>query len=297
MKPILTPQEASELDRGAQARGISATDLMERAGRAVANATIEVAGVYGRRAVVVCGRGNNGGDGYVAARHLARRGVRVDVVVIGAADEDGGAASRNRARLAEEGLAARPWDGSDRALVRADVVVDALFGTGFHGKPEGVWQEAIEAIDASPASVVAVDMPSGVDGATGAVLGSAVRAHLTVAFGAAKLGSVLLPGAERAGTVRVVDIGFPDDLVRPGIGLTEREDVAAMLPTRDVQGHKRSSGVLLVVAGSRSMTGAPALIARAAGRVGAGLVIVATPRDALPVVAAHAIEAVFLPLD
>ncbi|HJR97305.1 MAG TPA: NAD(P)H-hydrate dehydratase [Actinomycetota bacterium] len=299
MEPILTPQEASDLDRGAQARGVSAADLMERAGRAVANATIEVAGgVYGRRAVVVCGKGNNGGDGFVAARHLARRGMRVDVVAVGAADDDCGPASTNRDRLGEEGLVATPWEATraGRALARADVAVDALFGTGFHGEPEGAWQDAIDAIDASPAPVVAVDIPSGVDGATGAVLGSAVWAHLTVAFGAAKLGSVLLPGAERAGTVRVVDIGFPDDLVRPRIGLTERADVAAMLPTRELQGHKRSSGVLLVVAGSRSMTGAPALIARAAGRVGAGLVIVATPRDALPAVAAHVAEAVFLPL-
>jgi len=298
MKPILTPREASDLDRGAQAVGVSAADLMERAGRAVANATIEVAGgVYGRRVVVVCGKGNNGGDGFVAARHLARRGVRVDVVAIDSGD-DHGPASTNRARLAEEGLVALRWDGERavRALARADVAVDAIFGTGFHGKPEGAWQEAIDSIDASPAPVVAVDMPSGVDGATGAVLGSAVWAHLTVAFGAAKLGSVLLPGAERAGTIRVVDIGFPDDLVPPGIGLIEREDVAAMLPKRDLQGHKRSSGVVLVVAGSRSMTGAPALIARAAGRVGAGLVIVATPHDALPAVAAHAAEAVFLPL-
>jgi NAD(P)H-hydrate epimerase len=299
MKPILTPREASDLNRGAQARGVSADVLMERAGRAVANATIEVTGgVYDRRAVVVCGKGNNGGDGFVAARHLVRRGMRVDVLAVGPADDGDGPASTNRARLAEEGLSAIPWEGSraDRAIARADVAVDAIFGTGFHGKPEGIWQEAIEAVDASPAPVVAVDIPSGVDGANGAVVGSAVRAHLTVAFGAAKLGSVLLPGAELAGTVRVVDIGFPEDLVRPGIGLTEPEDVAAMLPTRDLQGHKRSSGVLLVVAGSRSMTGAPGLIARAAGRVGAGLVIVATPRDAVRAVAAHSAEAVFLPL-
>jgi NAD(P)H-hydrate epimerase len=141
-----------------------------------------------------------------------------------------------------------------------------------------------------------VDIPSGVDGRTGAVEGSAIWADLTVAFGAAKVGSVLLPGAERSGTVRVVDIGFPEDLLEPGIGLVEPADVASALPMRSMEGHKRSSGVLLVVAGSRRMTGAPALIARAAARVGAGLVIVAGPRDALPAVQAHATEAVFLPL-
>ncbi len=128
------------------------------------------------------------------------------------------------------------------------------------------------------------------------VEGSAVWADLTVAFGAVKVGSVLLPGAEHSGTVRVVDIGFPDDLVRPSIGLVEPADVAAVLPVRSTEGHKRSSGVLLVVAGSRRMTGAPALVARAAGRVGAGLVIVAAPEMPCSAVQAHATEAVFLPL-
>jgi NAD(P)H-hydrate epimerase len=300
MKPVLTPLEASELDRATQAEGVAAADLMERAGRAVARTAIEVAGgVYGRRAVVVCGRGNNGGDGLVAARCLAREGLGVDVLAIEPDGSDpASAASTNLARLAEAGLVAHRWDEAraGRALARADVAIDAIFGTGFHGKPEGIWQEAIDALNASRAPVVAVDIPSGVDGASGAVLGSAVRSEVTVTFGAAKLGSVLLPGAERSGTVTVVDIGFPDDLLRPRIGLTEPHDVSSAMPVRSLEGHKRSSGVLLVVAGSRSMTGAPALIARAAGRVGAGLVILATPLDAVPAVQAHSIESVFLPL-
>ena len=299
MKPVLTPQEASELDRASQDRGVSAADLMERAGRAVARAAIEVAGGgYGRRAVVLCGKGNNGGDGFVAARHLAREGMRVEVVTVDAASAGTGAAGANRARLGEQGLATIDWTPSRvrRGLARADVAVDALFGTGFHGAPEGSWREAIDALNAAPTPVVAVDIPSGVDGLTGSVEGSAVWAALTVAFGAVKAGSVLLPGAGRSGTVRVVDIGFPDDLVSPSIGLVEAADVAAVLPSRSMEGHKRSSGVLLVVAGSRRMTGAPALIARAAGRAGAGLVVVAAPSDALPAVQAHATEAVFLPL-
>jgi NAD(P)H-hydrate epimerase len=265
----------------------------------VARAAVEVAGgVYGRRAVVVCGKGNNGGDGFVAARHLAREGLRVDVVMVEAAATGSGAAGANRVRLAEQGLTVRKWLASrdERSLARADVAVDALFGTGLRGEPEGVGLEAIDALNAARAPVVAVDIPSGVDGRTGAVEGSAIWADLTVAFGAAKVGSVLLPGAERSGTVRVVDIGFPEDLLVPGIGLVEPADVASALPMRSIDGHKRSSGVLLVVAGSRRMTGAPALIARAAARAGAGLVIVAGPRDALPAVQAHATEAVFLPL-
>lgn len=299
MKPVLTPREAAELDRETQARGVTAIDLMERAGRAVARAAVEVAGgVYGSRAVVVCGSGNNGGDGLVAARHLARLGVRVDLFSIEALDERAGPGGANAARLAEQGLVARVCTSPvlADALRRADVAVDAIFGTGFHSRPGGIWAATIAELHASPAPVVAVDIPSGVDGATGATPGEAVSAVLTVAFGAVKMGTVLLPGAERAGTVRVVDIGFPDDLIRPNVGLTEAVDVAAVLPVRDLRGHKRSSGVLLVVAGSRAMTGAPALIARAAGRVGAGLVTVATPRGAVDAVGAQIAEAVFLPL-
>src|SRR5688572_8116852 len=126
MKAVLTPREAAELDRETQARGISTVDLMERAGRAVARATAEVAGgTYGRRAVRVCGPGNNGGDGIVAARHLARMGMRVDVVAVEAIDGSVGPASSNLARMSEQGLVARGLDGLEGSLARADVVVDA----------------------------------------------------------------------------------------------------------------------------------------------------------------------------
>ena len=299
MKPVLTPGEAVELDRETQARGATATDLMERAGRAVARAAVETAqGVYGRRAVVICGKGNNGGDGFVAARHLAREGMRVDVLAVEPMTEEPGPAMRNAARLREQGLVARAWTPAraEAALADADVAVDAIFGTGFHGTPDGAWAAAIDILNGSAAPVVAVDIPSGVDGASGAVDGPAVWAHLTVAFGAAKVGSVLLPGAERAGTIRVIDIGLIDALAEANVGLTEPGDVAVTLPRRPRDGHKRTSGVLLVVAGSRTMTGAPALVARAAGRVGAGLVVVAAPVDAMPAVQARVAEAVFEPL-
>jgi NAD(P)H-hydrate epimerase len=162
--------------------------------------------------------------------------------------------------------------------------------------PEGEEAAAIGALNAADVPVVAVDLPSGVDGATGAIVGDAVAADLTVTFGAAKLGAVLMPGAELAGAVRVVDIGFPDDLVVAAAFLTEPTDVVAVLPRRDADTHKRASGVLLVVAGSRSMTGAPRLIAEAAGRVGAGLIEVAAPVSALAAIQAETTEAVFLPL-
>ncbi|HEY7400166.1 MAG TPA: NAD(P)H-hydrate dehydratase [Actinomycetota bacterium] len=299
MKPVLSPEGAVRLDRATQARGVPAASLMERAGEAVARSAIDLAGgVYGRRVVAVCGKGNNGGDGLVAARHLAREGVRTTVVMIERPDDLREPAASNFRRLAEHDVRVLVPGGAalDRELARADVAIDALFGTGFRGIPEDEWAAAIGAMNACAAPVLAVDIPSGVNGANGAVEGEAVSAELTVTFGAPKVGVVLLPGAERAGTVRVVDIGFPEDLVEAEAWLTEPGDVAAILPSRGAESHKRASGVVLVVAGSRGMTGAAALLALAAGRIGAGLVTVASPSGALPQVQANLSEATFLAL-
>jgi hydroxyethylthiazole kinase-like uncharacterized protein yjeF len=298
MKPVLTPAQAMELDRAAQARGIPAGALMERAGRAVAQAAVDLlGGTYGRRAVVVCGKGNNGGDGLVAARHLARWGMAVAVVTIEVPEDLREPAATNLERLRGETTARiLTADRLPHELARADVAVDAIFGTGFRGMPEDEWATAIGELNASDAPIVAVDIPSGVDGTSGAVVGDAVAAELTVTFGAAKTGAVLLPGAERAGSLRVVDIGFPDDLLHTDLFLTEPQDVADVLPRREADTHKRASGVLTIVAGSRAMTGAPRLMAEAAGRMGAGLVVVAVPAEILPIVQAGLTEAVFVGL-
>jgi hydroxyethylthiazole kinase-like uncharacterized protein yjeF len=299
MKPVLSPAEAQALDRAAQADGVAAVDLMERAGWAVARACLDLTGgSYGRRAVVVCGKGNNGGDGFVAARHLARWGLRVVVLF---ADDPAGfrePAATNHALLAEAGVRVRRLDPGvlDRELERADVAVDAIFGTGFRGVPEGGWMAAIDGLNGAHAPVVAVDIPSGVDGTTGAVDGAAVRADLTVTFGAAKTGEVLMPGAELAGDLRVVDIGFPEERIPRTTGLTEPADVAGILPDRAPDAHKKASGTLVIVAGSRRMTGAAKLIARAAARIGAGYVVVAAPASILPVIQTELTETVFLPL-
>ncbi len=297
MKPVLTPDQATELDRATQARGTAATDLMDRAGRAVARAAVDlVGGAYGRRAVIVCGKGNNGGDGLAAARHLSRWGVVATVVLLEVGSDLREPAATHLVRLGEvDRVRVLPFSPAtlEREVARADVAIDAIFGTGFRGRPDDAWAEAIAGLVEPGVPVVAVDIPSGVDGASGAVEGVAVRADLTVTFGAAKVGAVLLPGAERAGMLRVVDIGFPDDLIRADAFLIEPEDVCAALPVRDADTHKRASGVVLIVAGSREMPGAARLIARAAGRVGAGLVTVAVPSSVLPVVGAGLTEATF----
>src|SRR5262245_40608719 len=297
MRVVLTPAEAAELDRATQARGIPGDALMEAAGREVADAALRLTGgAYGRRAVVVCGKGNNGGDGLVAARYLDGVGVRTTVLML----EEGlrEPAAANLERLGWTDVRRRPFspDALERELARSDVSVDAIFGTGFRGTAEGSPADAIAALNASSTPVVAVDIPSGVDGATGGVTGAAVRADLTVTFGAPKPGLVLLPGAAFAGIVEVEPIGFPEDLIRGDLLLVGAEDVASIVPGREPDTHKRSAGFALVVGGSRLMTGAPALAGKAAYRVGAGLVAVAVPEGVLPVVQGALREAVFVGL-
>jgi ADP-dependent NAD(P)H-hydrate dehydratase / NAD(P)H-hydrate epimerase len=297
MQALLTAAETQALDRAAAERGTSVETLMERAGYAVARAVVLLAGgAYGRRAVVVSGKGNNGGDGLVAARYLARWGAGVDVYSL--ADPSSGPSLHMLDRLRASGVAPHAFrpEGLRRALDRSDVVVDAMFGTGFRGTVEDPHAEVIRAIEASGRPVVAVDIPSGVEGDTGAVRGPAVEADVTVTFGAPKVGTVLLPGAALAGLVEVADIGFPPDLVRGDALIVEAADVAGLLPPRPPETHKRATGVVLVVAGSRTMTGAPLLVAEGAYRTGAGLVTVAVPEGVLPVVERGIAEATFLPL-
>ncbi len=297
MRFVLTPAEAADLDRATQERGISADSLMEAAGREVADAALRlVGGAYGRRAVVVCGKGNNGGDGLVAARYLDRAGVRTAVLLLDEALS--GPSATNLVRLETTSVRRRAWSrhSLERELERADVAIDAIFGTGFHGTPDGPSAEAIEGLTGSSIPLVAVDIPSGVHGETGAVEGPAVRADLTVTFGAPKPGLVLLPGATYAGIVEVEPIGFPADLIRSDLLLVEAEDVAGMLPPREPDTHKRSAGYAVVVGGSRLMTGAVALAGAAAYRAGAGLVAVAVPEGILPVTQGAVREAVFVGL-
>jgi hydroxyethylthiazole kinase-like uncharacterized protein yjeF len=244
----------------------------------------------------VCGKGNNGGDGLVAARHLDRAGVRTTVLLFG--DGFGEPGRGNLGRLEDSSVRRRPFSRAAIAheLGRADVAVDAIFGTGFRGVPEGAHAEAIEAFNASGVPVASVDIPSGVSGETGSVEGAAVRADLTVTFGAVKPGLVLLPGASYAGVVEVEQIGFPPDLIRSDLLLVEAEDVAGMVPRRELDTHKRAAGYAVVVGGSRLMTGAVALAGRAAYRAGAGLVAVGVPEGILQVTQGAVREAVFVAL-
>jgi len=266
MQPILTPTEMAEADQRTIAAGTPIEVLMERAGHAVAWEVRKLLGnAYGKRVVVVCGKGNNGGDGLVAARVLRGWGVRADVFELA------------------HGVPAAAFD---RAVERADVMVDAMFGTGFRGALEG--DAALVARRSADVATVAVDIPSGVDGLTGAVQGDAVHAMATVTFAARKPGLVFEPGRGLAGDVIVADIGIqllddaklPDEAEEGGhasVVLTDLDDVRAWLSHRaDPDTHKWQSG-LLVIGGSGGMTGAPLMASHAAIRTGAGIVWCAVP--------------------
>ncbi len=260
-------------DRAAVDAGTSTYMLMERAGRAVARAAIRlVAGRYGRRVVVVCGKGNNGGDGFVAARVLAAEGLSVRCLTL--ADGLQGAAKEHLERMIAAGISPERFDAG--RLEGADVIVDAIFGTGFRGVAEGEPARAIEAVNASEAPVVAVDIPSGVDGLTGAVSGPAVRAAVTVAMGAEKYGTALPPGLAHAGTVEVADIGIPVESSEASV--MAPVDVAGIIPVRGTDAHKRSVGSVAILAGSDGMSGAAILTSIGTMRAGAGYAtLITTP--------------------
>ena len=254
MRTVLTPAEMAAADQHAIASGTPESVLIERAGRAVARHALRMlGGAYGRRVTVVAGKGNNGADGRVAARILCASGVGVDEISIeGALDH---------ADLA-------------RALARAGLAIDAMFGTGFHGRLEGAAAEVQAALDASGVPVLAVDIPSGVNGATGAIEGAAVRATETICFVAYKPGLLFEPGRAHAGRVTVVDIGIDVGATSASLAVFEASDL--VLPVPDVESHKWSSGCL-VVGGSNGMIGAPLLASTAALRGGAGMVVCGVP--------------------
>ena len=278
---LYTADEMSRADGGAQHLGIPGGVLMERAGVAMAE---EVMARYqARRILVVCGGGNNGGDGFVIARELQRAGIRVSVV----ATKDGysGDPATNLEVLRNLLV---PIDGPEclgGLLENADLVVDALLGTGFSGKVREKEAGLIRQINDSPAAVVAVDVPSGVDGSTGEVAGEAVRADLTVCAHAAKVGCVISPGREHAGETVVVEIGIPPEAdVEPSISWTGRATLSGLVPRTGDPAHKYSAGAVMVVAGSRAMTGAAVMSVRGAERAGCGITFLATSAGAAPAV-------------
>ena len=291
--PLFDAAAMREADRRAtEDHGIPSILLMERAGLATAHA---IAAEFPERnaALILVGRGNNGGDGMVVARHLAESGWDVRVAAPEGAPSATPDAAAMTATAASLGIAVEPFDG---APAGDGLVVDALLGTGARGAPHGPVADAIEWIAACGAPVVAVDVPSGVEADTGRVPGPAVRAELTVTYHGDMVGLRVAPGSGRAGRVRVADIGIPSAVAVPAAAWLVGPGATAAVPAKGAHGDKYAGGAVLVVAGSPGLTGAACMAARATLRAGAGIGVVATPATVQPAVAAHLLEIMVAPL-
>jgi hydroxyethylthiazole kinase-like uncharacterized protein yjeF len=292
MIELLTNAEMAEADRRTIAGGVPGIELMENAGRAVADLA---ATLPGRRVVIVAGPGNNGGDGFVAARHLAERGYKVRVSFVGDRDR-----LKGDAKLAADNWTGKVETAAPASLADCDIVIDALFGAGLDRAVEGQPRVMIQAMNAMAVPVIAVDLPSGVNGTTGAVMGVAVNATHTVTFFRRKTGHLLLPGRLHCGAIQVADIGIPASVleaIKPSAFVNRPALWGRSLPRPRAGGHKYSRGHAVVVSGGLSTTGAARLAARGALRAGAGLVTIASPREALSVNAAASLAVMVRPVD
>ncbi|MDX6560900.1 MAG: ADP-dependent NAD(P)H-hydrate dehydratase / NAD(P)H-hydrate epimerase [Gaiellales bacterium] len=283
MRRLWYPEEVRDLDRRAiHELGLPGIALMECAGAEAARVVRERYGVRARVSVL-CGPGNNGGDGFVVARHLHVAGVAAGVCVEAAPESTTPDAATMRA-------AATAFGVPERAPEDADVIVDALFGSGFRGRLEGQAEALVTRVDSLSSQVVALDVPSGVDGASGRVEGTAIQAVLTLAFHGRTVGTAIEPGRGCSGEVIELPIGLPTALAGPQRAVRmERADLA-LVPPRSRTGSKYDAGGVLVVGGSPGMSGAPALAALAALRAAAGVVWVCVPASEHAAVAAHSPE-------
>ena len=304
---ILTAAQMREIDRMAiEEIGIPGPVLMENAGLQVTAVLRNELGVEaGMRVVVVAGRGNNGGDGLVVARHLHNQGVDCPVLLVGKRSEVKGEAALNLEIASRIGVPIievgdeAGWKKFRKILLETPIIVDALFGTGLNNPLQGLYARVVQDINESGAFVLAVDIPSGLSSDTFELIGPAVRADLTVTLGAPKVAHFFPPAEDYVGELVVADISLPPFLFeRPGLNLelVELESLVPYFQPRKRDTHKGTYGHLLVVAGSRGKTGAAAMAGRAALKMGAGLVTVATAGSCLPQVARSMPELMTEPL-
>jgi ADP-dependent NAD(P)H-hydrate dehydratase / NAD(P)H-hydrate epimerase len=298
MIELLTTSEMAEADRLAIAGGTAGIILMENAGRAVAD-RVATNHPIGANVTIVAGPGNNGGDGFVAARLLAERGYAVRLLLVGSRDRLKGDAALAAERFTGSMEAAAPEQLSI-AGKPADAIVDALFGAGLDRAVEGLARDMIVAMNAAGSRVYAVDLPSGINGTSGAVMGVAVEAAETLTFFRRKPGHVLLPGRLHCGAITVADIGIPAStlaVIKPQTFLNEPTLWRAQFPVPRPDGHKYSRGHAVVLSGGIASTGAARMAARGALRAGAGLVTIASPPAALVVNATASLAVMVRPVD
>lgn len=301
MKVVSTEQMRRIDSLTIRERGTPGATLMERAGVAVATEAMDR--FEPDSVAVVTGKGNNAGDGFVAAGELMRNGIHTTLYMLCAPEELSGDALAAFQRLGGEITPIiRPRPHELRGgLARHELIIDAIFGTGFRGPAESLFAEAIEAINAAGAVVLSIDIPSGLSGdpAFEQTPGPHVRAAVTVTIGLPKLGLILDPGVRATGSVVVAEIGFPHDLLEdPAIStnLVTMDEARAMLPTRLPSGYKGTFGKVMILGGSEGMTGAAIMAARAASRSGAGLIYAAYPHLLGTIIESQLVEPVKIPL-
>jgi len=306
---VLNTQQMREADRRTiEEIGIPSIVLMENAGRqAVAAMEAAFEELASSHVGVLCGRGNNGGDGFVVARTLVQRGVETSVFLLGRVAEVRGDARTNLEVLGRIGLTvveigdAQEWELHFSEISRCEVLVDAVLGTGFHGQLSGLLETVVADVNGLGVPVVAIDLPTGVSADTHEVAGEAIEASMTVTLAAPKIPLILPPADSHGGDLVIADIGIPlpilDEVGGPYIELLTRERMRELVPARAADSHKGDFGRVLVIAGSLGRAGAAHLAAIGALRSGAGLVTIATPRSCLPIVAAMAPEYMTEPLE
>ncbi len=299
---ILNGNQMREADRRTiQDIGLASLVLMENAGRQVVAAVESLyPDLADRRVAIVCGKGNNGGDGFVVARTLQQRGVDVSVFVIGKVTEIKGDARVNLEILGRIGQTVvevadeTAWELHGAEITGHDLIIDAMFGIGLSAPLTGFYETVVADLNEAGVPIVSIDMPSGMSADTSDLIGDAIDATVTIALGAPKLPLVLPPAESKSGEVVVADIGIPadifDQLEGPHIELLTREQMRPLIPARAVDAHKGDFGRVVVVAGSVGKAGAAVLCAHGALRAGAGLVTVASPRSCQPTIAAHGVE-------
>lgn len=300
---ICSAEQMRFMDRATSAEQlVPSLELMENAGRGTVALMLEYYGdCQGRPIAVFAGSGNNGGDGFVIARHLHALGALVQVFLLVAPEKIKGDAAVNLNRLPPDIQVTTVLD--EEAVANLDlhceIIVDALLGTGLSRQVGGVMARVIEMINDSQLPVVAVDIPSGLHADTGLLWGTAMRADLTATFAVAKSGLVQYPGVDYVGRLEVVDIGIPPSVIERAAITAEyvgAEEAACLLPRRSSMGHKGSNGHVLIVAGSRGKTGAAVLAAEGALRSGAGLVSLCVPEKLNAIFEVHCLEAMTIPL-
>jgi NAD(P)H-hydrate epimerase len=283
--------------------GIPGPVLMENAGRGCVDVLENYFELEDIKAFIVCGKGNNGGDGFVVARHLANRGAEVKIALLGNTSDLKGDALLNYRIAKKAGYDIRSTTNMNRLTnmyrtFAPNVIIDAIFGTGFEGKPKGMYKQAIELMNRADAFILSIDIPSGINGDDGQLQKTCVIADATATMCLPKRGNYLYPGRAFCGDLYTIDIGVPYDIINNDYPqVTDYDDILSLIPYRPPDGNKGTFGQILIVAGARGFSGAAAMAAHAALKVGAGLIRLAAPRGIMDALEAKLLEVVKIPLE